>query len=117
MFVPNPDPALLPPLPRLERLLGRIMRRIDGARELRSWVEREVGRARDAAAEGLHDLRGRWDAELTRLQGAEKKLLRLQEQVGGTRLYLYRIGYPGRSARLALPRSLAALRELLRLRE
>ena len=57
------------------------MRRIDGARELRAWVEREVERARSAATEGLDDLRGRWDAELTRLQSAERKLLRLQEQV------------------------------------
>lgn len=60
------------------------MRRIDGARELRSWVEREVERARDAATEGMHDLRGRWDAELTRLQSLERKLLRLQEQVSFT---------------------------------
>eukprot|EP00903_Cladosiphon_okamuranus_P018583 g17106.t1 len=75
---------------RLERVLGRIMRRIDGARELRSWVEREVECARAAAMEGLHDLRGRWDTELTRLQSAERKLLRLQEQAkyGGRRAAL-----------------------------
>lgn len=57
------------------------MRRIDGARDLRTWVEREVEVTGKAASEGLHEIRARWETELKRLQQAEGKLLRLQEQV------------------------------------
>ncbi|CAN0236761.1 unnamed protein product, partial [Hapterophycus canaliculatus] len=75
---------------RLERTLSRIARRIDGARGLRTWVTRTVEGAQEAASEGLQGLRGRWEAELDRLQKAERKLLRLQEHAkyGGRRAAL-----------------------------
>lgn len=57
------------------------MRRVDGARGLRAWVTNKVENAGGDAIEGLREIRGRWEAELGRLQAAERKLVRLQEQV------------------------------------
>ncbi|CAM9558824.1 unnamed protein product, partial [Scytosiphon promiscuus] len=75
---------------RLERTLSRIMRRIDDARGLRAWVTCTVEGAQQTATKGLQELRGRWEAELDRLQKAERKVLRLQEQAkyGGRRAAL-----------------------------
>ncbi|CBJ33436.1 hypothetical protein Esi_0483_0014 [Ectocarpus siliculosus] len=75
---------------RLERVLSRIMRRVDGARGLRAWVTGKVENAGGDAMEGLREIRGRWEAELGRLQAAERKLVRLQEQAkyGGRRAAL-----------------------------
>ncbi|CAN0099125.1 unnamed protein product, partial [Ectocarpus fasciculatus] len=66
------------------------MRRIDGARGLRAWVADKVENAGGDAMEGLRAIRGRWEAELGRLQAAEGKLFRLQEQAkyGGRRAAL-----------------------------
>lgn len=67
------------------------MRRIEAAKEFRSWVASEMKRTGVKAQEGLVELHGRWEGCLDRLKKAEERLVSLQKQVRCNVLYLFQI--------------------------